>query len=121
MTAACMPVMEYVDYDVMAGDLTRHYVETANSDYIGPEYVADGVLTEEGKAALSEVLLRANVDRDLLVVALAENEALKEVVKEMGKREAMAYLKGMGLGAVFAALAVVLILLVEADVGLQTA
>jgi hypothetical protein len=113
--------MEYVNYNELAGELTRHYVEEAGSKYTGPEYVVDGVLTEEGKAALAEVLTRANVDRDLLVVSLAENEALKKVVKEMGRREAVSFLRGMGLGAVIAALAVVLIILmVEVDTGVQT-
>lgn len=113
ITFGCATVPKGIDYADLTAGLTKRYVELAQSEYAGPEYVRDGVLTDEGKRVLSEILLRAAVDRDELAVALGENEALKEIAKELSKEQWKQFLRGMGTGVGISVIMILILMLIS--------
>lgn len=112
---ACAPVLKTINYDRLAAELTQKYVAGANSNYIGTEYVKDGEITEEGKKAVSEILVRANVEHDLLAVSMGEVEALREIAKELSKEQWKQFLRGMGVGTGTTIILILIIFLLSSN------
>jgi hypothetical protein len=92
--------------------LTTSYSERANSgEYTGPEYVVNGTLTPAGKEAVAKLLVSANVNKDLLAASLGENDALREMLKQITKDQWKNVLRGMGLGAGMVIIIMILLML----------
>lgn len=115
----CAPSLKYIDYGELSAGLTKEYVAEAQGEYHGIEYVQDGMLTDEGVKALSEILVRANVEHDILKVAMNEIEVLREMVDELSRAQIKMYLKGMGMGALMIGVFLLILFLVEEEMGVE--